>query len=162
MPYKIIRDMTAKDYLTKEKYEELKVELENLKTVKRKEIAQDLEFAKALGDLSENAEYHEAREAQAALEDRISQVEDVLAHAQIVGAHHSDKVEIGSTVHIKTSLNKTEKIYSIVGSEEADSLTGKISFKSPVGQALLGKKKGDKFKFKTPSGEVEYHVISIE
>ena len=154
--------MTAKDYLSKEKYEELKKGLDILKTTKRKEIAQDLEFAKALGDLSENAEYHEAREAQASLEDRISQIEDVLAHAQIIETHHSDKVEIGSVVHIKTSHSKTEKVYTLVGSEEADSSTGKISFKSPVGQSMLGKKKGDKFKFNTPAGETEYHIISIE
>jgi len=154
--------MTVKDYLSKEKYEELTKGLEVLKTTKRKEIAQDLEFAKALGDLSENAEYHEAREAQATLEDRISQIEDVLAHAQIIEAHHSDKVEIGSIVHVKTSLSKTEKVYAIVGSEESDSANGKISFKSPVGQALLGKKKGDKFKFCTPAGEAEYHIVSIE
>ncbi len=154
--------MTIKDYLSKAKYEELKKELEFLKTIRRKEIAQELEFAKSLGDLSENAEYHEAREAQAALEDRISQVESVLVNAQIIDAHHSDKVEIGSVVHVKTSISKTEKIYTIVGTEEADMASGKISFKSPVGQALLGKKKGDKFKFKTPAGEAEYHVISIE
>lgn len=154
--------MTIKDYLSKARHEELKKELEFLKTVKRKEIAQDLEFAKSLGDLSENAEYHEAREAQAALEDRISQIENVLANAQIIDAHHSDKVEIGSIVHVKTSVSKVEKIYTIVGTEEADMSSGKISFKSPVGQALLGKKKGDKFKFKTPAGEMEYHVVSIE
>ena len=154
--------MNTKDYLSKTKYEDLKKELETLKTVKRKEIAQDLEFAKALGDLSENAEYHEAREAQASLEDRIAQIENVLVNAQIVDTHHSDKVEIGSVVHVKISVSKSEKVYTIVGSEEADTSTGKISFKSPVGQALLGKKKGDKFKFKTPSGEVEYHVISID
>lgn len=154
--------MVSKDYLSKTKHEELKKELEFLKTVKRKEIAQDLEFAKALGDLSENAEYHEAREAQAALEDRIAQVENVLVNAQIIDTHHSDKVEIGSVVHIKISVSKTEKVYTLVGSEEADMVTGKISFKSPVGQALLGKKKGDKFKFQTPAGEAEYHIISIE
>ncbi|MEI6553068.1 MAG: transcription elongation factor GreA [bacterium] len=154
--------MTAKDYLSKIRYDELKGELENLKTVKRNEIAQSLEFAKALGDLSENAEYHEAREAQAALEDRISQIEDVLVHAQIIESHHSDKVEIGSVVHIKTSLSKVEKVYTLVGSEEADMSSGKISFKSPVGEALLGKKKGDKFKFKTPAGEADYHIVSIE
>lgn len=154
--------MVSKDYLSKTKHEELKKELEFLKTVKRKEIAQDLEFAKALGDLSENAEYHEAREAQAALEDRIAQVENVLVNAQIIDTHHSDKVEIGSVVHVKISVSKTEKVYTLVGSEEADMVTGKISFKSPVGQALLGKKKGDKFKFQTPAGEAEYHIISIE
>ncbi|MEI6042687.1 MAG: transcription elongation factor GreA [bacterium] len=154
--------MTKTDYLTKGKFEELEAELKHLKTVKRKEIALNLEYAKALGDLSENAEYHDARESQAALEDRIAQIENVLVNSEIIESHHSDKVEIGSIVHVKTSLSKTEKVYTLVGSEEADTSAGKISFKSPVGQALLGKKKGDKFKFKTPSGEIEYHVISLE
>ena len=154
--------MTKTDYLTKGKFEELEAELKHLKTVKRKEIALNLEYAKALGDLSENAEYHDARESQAALEDRIAQIENVLVNSEIIESHHSDKVEIGSIVHVKTSLSKTEKVYTLVGSEEADTSAGKISFKSPVGQALLGRKKGDKFKFKTPSGEIEYHVISLE
>ena len=154
--------MSSKDYLSKARFDELKGELETLKTVKRQEIAQNLEFAKALGDLSENAEYNEAREAQATLEDRISQIENVLTHAQIIESHHSDKVEIGSVVHVKTSLSKTEKVYTLVGSEDADMSAGKISFKSHVGQALHGKKKGDKFKFTTPAGEADYHIISIE
>jgi transcription elongation factor GreA len=151
-----------KEYLSKEKFKLLTTELEELKTVKRKKIAEELEFAKALGDLSENAEYHEAREAQAALEDRILQLESILANAEIVATHHSDKVEVGSVVHVKKSGEKTERVYTIVGSEEADTATGKISFKSPLGQALLGKKKGEEFKFKTPAGEVKYTVSSIE
>lgn len=150
------------EYLSKEKFKELTAELEELKTSKRKQIAEELEFAKSLGDLSENAEYHEAREAQAALEDRISQLESVLANAEIVSAHHSNTVEVGSVVHVQKSGDKAKKTYSIVGSEEADFASGKISFKSPLGQALLGKKKGEQFNFKTPAGEVKYTVISIE
>lgn len=151
-----------KEYLSKEKFKLLTAELEELKTVKRKQIAEELEFAKALGDLSENAEYHEAREAQASLEDRILQLESILANAEIVAVHHSDKVEVGSTVNVKKTGDKTARVYTIVGSEEADTATGKISFKSPLGQALLGKKKGEEFKFKTPTGEAKYTVVSID
>ncbi len=151
-----------KEYLSKEKFQELKLELETLKTTKRKEIAEELEFAKSLGDLSENAEYHEARESQAALEDRIANLESILANAEIVGTHHTNQVEVGSTVHVKKTGDKAEKVYIIVGSEEADMLAGKISFKSPLGQALLGKKKGEEFKFKTPVGEAKYTISSIE
>lgn len=151
-----------KEYLSKEKFKELSVELEMLKTVKRKQIAEELEFAKSLGDLSENAEYHEARESQAALEDRISQLESVLASAEIMAVHHSNTVEVGAKVHIKKTGDKTEKKYTLVGSEETDMERGKISFKSPLAQAMLGKKKGDEFTFKTPAGVVKYTIISIE
>ena len=151
-----------KEYLSKEKFDQLTKELESLKSEKRKEIADKLEFAKGLGDLSENAEYHEAREAQATLEDRISQIESILSHAEIVSVHHSDVVEVGSVVHIKKKGDKTEKKYTIVGSEEADTASGKISFKSPLGEALLGRKKGEEFTFKTPVGEVKYTVVSID
>ncbi len=151
-----------KEYLSKEKFDSLVTELENLKSKKRKEIAEELEFAKSLGDLSENAEYHEAREAQAALEDRISQLESILSNAEIVATHHSSIVEVGSVVHVQKQSDKIKRSYSIVGSEETDMASGKISFKSPLGRALLGKKKGEAFSFKTPAGEVEYVVVSIE
>lgn len=151
-----------KEYLSKEKFKELSVELDMLKTVKRKQIAEELEFAKSLGDLSENAEYHEARESQAALEDRISQLESVLASAEIMSVHHSTTVEVGAKVHIRKSNDKTEKKYMLVGSEETDMESGKISFKSPLAQAMMGMKKGDEFTFKTPSGVVKYTIVSIE
>lgn len=154
--------MANKEYLTKEKHKELQAELEQLKTVRRKEIAEELEFAKSLGDLSENAEYHEARESQAALEDRIAQLESILASAEIVTAHHSNTVEVGATVHVKKNGSKESKVYTIVGSEETDTAAGKISFKSPLGQAMLGKKKGDEFEFKTPLGVAKYTIVSIE
>lgn len=154
--------MSTKEYLSKEKFKELTTELDELKTKKRKEIADELEFAKSLGDLSENAEYHEAREAQAALEDRIATLENILASAEIVGVHHTNKVEVGSKVHVKKTGDKATKTYILVGSEEADSLEGKISFKSPLGQALLGKKKDEEFTFNAPSGAVKYTVVEIE
>jgi transcription elongation factor GreA len=152
----------GKEYLSKEKFGQLKIELEDLKSKKRKEIAEELEFAKSLGDLSENAEYHEAREAQAALEERIAQLESILANAEIVTAHHSSIVEVGSVVNVQKLSDKSKRKYTIVGSEETDTAAGKISFKSPLGQALLGKKKGEEFAFKTPAGEVKYAVVSIE
>lgn len=151
-----------KEYLSKEKFKQLTKELEELKTSKRKEIADELEFAKSLGDLSENAEYHEARESQAALEDRIATLESVLASAEIVGVRHSNNVEVGSKVKIKKVGDKVEKTYTLVGSEEADFAAGKISFKSPLGHALMGKKKGEEFSFAAPAGTVKYTVLEIE
>ncbi|MES2470696.1 MAG: transcription elongation factor GreA [Patescibacteria group bacterium] len=149
-------------YLTKEKYKELQDELEQLRKVKRKEIAEHLEYAKKLGDLSENAEYHEAREEQAEVEDRINHLEYVLKTAQILNDRHGDIAGIGSTVKIQKEGDSDEKAYMIVGSEEADMMAGKISNLSPIGTALIGKKKGDKFQVKTPKGVASYTLISIE
>jgi transcription elongation factor GreA len=149
------------EYLTKEKFEELKSELEVLKSVKRKEIAESLEYAKSLGDLSENAEYQQARELQASTEERISKLEFILKSAVIVALHHSDKVEIGSTVTVQKEGEKEKKTLKVVGTEEADSSQGKISHMSPMGAALMGKKKGEAFKFSTPKGAVNYKVVDI-
>lgn len=149
-----------KEYLTQEKYDEIKQELATLKGTKRKEIAESLEYAKSLGDLSENAEYHEARDAQATIEDRIARLEELLKHAQIVSGNSGDAVSVGSTVSVEKDGKKFE--YSIVGSEEADVATNKISMKSPFGQAILGKKKGDNFTFTAPSGEITYKITGIK
>ncbi len=154
--------MSHKEYLSKEKFKELTAELETLKTVKRKEIADELEYAKSLGDLSENAEYQEAREAQAALEVRIATLENVLSHVEIMAVHHSSNVEVGSRVHVRKNGDKELKVYTMVGSEETDMATGKISFRSPLGNALMGKKKGEEFTFKTPGGVAKYVVVEIE
>lgn len=153
--------MAAKEYLTKEKFKELTEELNILKTEKRTKIAAELEYAKSLGDLSENAEYHEAREEQGALEDRISQLETILASAEIVEVHHSNTIEIGSKATITKQGSKDSRVFTIVGSEEINTEAGKISFKSPLGSALLGKKKGEEFTVKTPGGDVTYTVVSI-
>lgn len=149
-------------YLTKEKYSEFVSELEELKTSKRQEIAKNLEYARSLGDLSENAEYHDARDAQAKLEDRINHLESVLKSVEIIKKHHSDSVEMGSTVTVQKKGDKDKKEFDIVGPEEADMLSGKISNTSPLGTALLGTKKGETFTFETPRGSVEYKVLSIK
>lgn len=150
------------EYLTKEKFEELKIELDELKTVRRKKVAEDLEYAKSLGDLSENAEYHEARENQANVEDRIARLEQMLKSAVIMDDHHTDVVGIGSMVHIQKEKEKSSHTYKIVGSEEADLSAGKLSIHSPLGEAMLGKKKGDMFSVTTPKGIVHYKVVSLE
>lgn len=153
--------MDNKEYLTKEKFEEFKKELEYLKNEKRKEVAKNLEYAKALGDLSENAEYHEAREAQADLEDRIIKLENIIKSAVIISsAGNSDAVNVGSKVTVEKDGKKSE--YTIVGTEEANVLDGKISIRSPFGQSILGKRKGDTFSFEAQNGLMKYKIVSID
>lgn len=149
-------------YLTKEKYEALQTELEDLKTRKRKEVAENLEYSKALGDLSENAEYHEAREAQMNLEERISKLELLLKHATIMSLHHTEKVSIGSTVTIKKKVGGDQATYNLVGSEEADISTNKISITAPLAVAMVDKKKGDMFSVVTPRGKTDYVIVDIK
>ena len=149
-----------KEYVSKEKFQELQKELETLMHVKRKEIAEKLEAAKALGDLSENAEYHAAREEQAGLEERIMELEQILKNAQIVSRSKKDYVGIGSKVVIEKGGKKFS--YAIVGSEEADVAVSKISNKSPLGESLIGKKKGDTFTYTTPAGEMHGTLVEIE
>ncbi len=152
-----------KEYLSRDKYNQLQTELVQLKTVARKEVAGRLEYAKSLGDLSENAEYHEARDQQADIEDRIREVENILKTATIVAASHGQNITIGSTVVVKKESNSGgEMTYVIVGSEEADMLKGKISHQSPIGNSLIGKKKGDSVLVTTPKGEVKYSIIDIK
>ncbi len=147
-------------YLSQEKYKELEAELTNLKTVERKEVAAHLEYAKSLGDLSENAEYQEARDRQADIEDRILELEEILKHAEIVSGRHSGTVDVGSVVSV-SKKGSDQKDFTIVGSEEADMLAGKISHLSPIGSALLGHKKGDKVEVATPGGSVEYTILNV-
>src|ERR1035437_3610752 len=130
-------------YLTAEKFAELKKELEFLKTEKRKEVAEHLEYSKKLGDLSENAEYHQAREEQAEVEDRISRLEALLKDALIIDAATGDVVTVGTTLRIEREGDNKSYLYTIVGSEEADMSHGKISNLSPLGSALIGRKVGE-------------------
>lgn len=149
-----------KQYLTKQKFEEMKEELETLKTTRRKEVAKKLEFAKSLGDLSENAEYHEARQEQAEVEDRIMTIKSILTTAEIIHKTKGDTITVGSTVSLKMKDGVTCE-YQIVGSEEADMEKNKISNISPIGAALVGKNKGDKVSYMTPKGEVECEVVDV-
>lgn len=153
-----------REYLTREKFDQLKKELEDLKTNKRKEVAESLDYARGLGDLSENAEYHEARELQANIEDRIAKLESMLKNATIVSSEASqgEYVHIGSTITVEKQGEKETKKFKIVGSEEADVASGKLSNRSPLGGAVLGKKVGESFSFTSPAGNMTYKIIGIE
>ncbi|NCN53040.1 transcription elongation factor GreA [Candidatus Wolfebacteria bacterium] len=147
-------------YVSKEKLEELKTELETLKTDKRIEVGKRLKKAKELGDLSENSEYFEAREEQAQVETRISQLEDIIKNAQIITKGSTNNVSIGSTV--LAERNGKQYKFTIVGANETDPAKGYISNESPLGMAFLGKEAGEKATAETPSGNVSYKIVSIE
>jgi len=148
-------------YFSKEGLEKLKTELEFLKTKKRKEIADRLEFAKSLGDLSENAEYSEAKEAQMLNESKIAEFEDILRRAVIVKHDPAqDKIDIGSQVIIEDDAGKQMTLI-IVGSQESSPAENKISNESPLGKAILGHKKNESVKAFTPLGERMYKIIQI-
>lgn len=150
-----------REYLTKQKYDELSAELKELKNVKRKEVAEALDYARGLGDLSENAEYHEARAQQADIEERISKLESILKNSTVVEDRHGDHAMIGSTVTVEKK-DGTQRTFMIVGSAESDMANSKISNRSPIGAAVLGKKKGESFSFNSPSGKMEYKVIDVK
>lgn len=151
------------EYLSHEGFERLKAELENLKTAKRKEIAGRLEYAKGLGDLSENSEYHEAKEAQLENERRVAELEDLLARSVIMSDApvKKDNIAIGSSVVVAKAGSSDPVNFLLVGSEEADPVKSKISYDSPLGRALLGRKKGDEVKVLAPRGEIKYKILDI-
>ena len=151
--------MEKKHYLTQEGLEKLKGELEYLKNTKRREIAQKLKKAISFGDLSENAAYSEAKDAQAFLEGRILELKKIIGSAEIVQNHKRGKVELGSQVLLR--CGQEELSFQIVGDAEGDPLKGRISHKSPVGQALMEKKEGSIVRIKNPDGAVEYKIIKI-
>ncbi len=155
-------DQNPAHYLSKEKLAELTKELEELRTNKRKEVAEELEYAKGLGDLSENAEYQDAREAQANLEARIIEIENILKNSVVIKDRHTDSVGIGSTVHVLKEGDKTKITFMVTGTEEADLAAGKLSNQSPLGKAILGKKKGDTVVVNAPKGKVTYKIEGIE
>ncbi|MBI2451296.1 MAG: transcription elongation factor GreA [Parcubacteria group bacterium] len=152
--------MTKQEYISEEGLEKLKKELHELKTAKRQEIAQRLEEAKALGDLSENAEYMEAKETQAFNEAKIAELEELIRNAVIIEANHKKGiVDLGSEVEVKSDHGK--EVFTVVGSEEADPDHGLISNESPLGKSFLGRKSGEVIEIKTPAGITKYKIISI-
>src|SRR3989338_868437 len=151
----------AADYITEEKRKMLLTELADLIGPQRKEILKSLEYAKSLGDLAENAEYHQIREDQGNLEARIAKVEQILKSSQVVSGGGGEVIEVGSNVVVQKEGNKEKISYIIVGSEEANMAEGKISNRSPFGEALFGKKKGQNVSFKTPGGVVNYKIINV-
>ena len=148
--------------LTKEGLEKLQTELEQLKTVGRKEVADRLAEAVSYGDLSENSEYDEAKNQQAFIEGRILELEEQVKNAKIIEEGEAGKgvVQIGSTVTLLFDGEQNE--YTIVGSTEADPMLNKISNESPVGSAILGKKQKNKVKIKAPGGEFEYEIVKVK
>jgi transcription elongation factor GreA len=154
--------MESTQYLSQEKFDELTVELKQLKLNTIPEIAVRIDEAKQLGDLSENAEYHDARDQMAWTQSRVKEIEAILDNSEIVvdDGVRDGVVTIGSVVTV--SVNKKEKEYTIVGAQEADPVAGRISNESPLGEAFLGRKKGDVITIDVPSGTQEYKIISVK
>ena len=155
--------MTRKEILlTSEGFLELEKELNELKTVKRVSIIQDIKEARAQGDLSENADYAVARDAQAQVESRIAELEYMIENAKIIEKKgKSNEVEMGSSVTIRYVEDKEEEVYIIVGSMEADPFVNKISNESPIGIAIMGKKAGDVISVESPTGSYKIEIVKI-
>ncbi|MEI8047997.1 MAG: transcription elongation factor GreA [Bacteroidota bacterium] len=155
--------MTQVTYYTKEGFEKIKTELEHLIHIERPMISQQIAEARDKGDLSENAEYDAAKNAQGMLEMRISKMQDMLRNARIIDESKMDatKVQILSTVKIRNLKNNVEMTYTLVPENEADLKAGKISVSSPIAKGLLGKKKGSKVDITIPAGLITVEVIEI-
>ena len=154
-----------KEPITSQGIEKLKIELKELKNIKRPKIIEAIAEARAHGDLKENAEYHAAREEQAKTESRIIEINDLIARANIVDVtklEKGDNVIFGSTVYLVDLGNKEKKIYKIVGKDEADIKKNYIYFRSPIGKALIGKKKKDLITVTTPSGEKNFEITGVK
>ena len=156
--------MDKKNILTYQGLKKLEDELQELKVVKRQEVAQKIKEAREQGDLSENAEYDAAKDEQRDIEARIEDIEKILKNAEVVVEEEVelDKISVGCTVRILDCEFNEELEYKIVGSTEANSLKGKISNESPVGRALIGAKVGDTVKVETQVGDLEYKVLEIQ
>ena len=159
----VIDDQTL---VTKEGLKKLQDELNILKTVRRKEVAERLKEAISYGDLSENSEYQEAKNEQAFVEGRILELEQMIKSAKIIAEKKADakskEIQIGTTVTVRNKTDNDDPVaYTIVGSTEADPLEQKISNESPVGRALLGRRKGDLIDVKTPAGVFKYEILKV-
>lgn len=149
--------------ITKDGYEKLRNELERLKKIERPRIIKEISEARAHGDLSENAEYHAAKERQSFIEGRIKDVESKLAHATIIDTRNlsTDKIVFGATVLLQDTTSEEKKRYTLVGQDESNLKENKISVHSPVGKALIGRKVGDLVEITTPATKFEYEVLDI-
>ncbi|MBL7197566.1 MAG: transcription elongation factor GreA [Candidatus Omnitrophica bacterium] len=156
--------MSEDVFLTQSGYDKLKEELDFLIKVRRREVAEQIKEARLKGDLKENAEYDAAKEAQAILESRISELEYKLGGARIIERENisKDKVYIGAMVTLLDLDTQNQEVYTLVSKEEADYSQNKISIESPIGSALLGKKIGEVVKIQVPAGELNYKIIKIQ
>lgn len=149
--------------MSQEHFDTLKEELQNRKEVMRAEISDRVRTAKEYGDLKENSEYHGARDQQAANESRIDELEVLIKNASIVaGGKTHNHVQYGAVVLVKKTSDNTEREFTIVGEEEVDVASGRISLLSPIGSAMKGRGVGERFSVTTPNGETIYEIISIE
>ncbi|MFI3307274.1 MAG: transcription elongation factor GreA [Mycoplasmatota bacterium] len=153
--------MKKQIYLTKQGLEDIKEELAVLVNEKRPEVIEALKDARAQGDLSENAEYDAARNDQAFIEARISELESIVENAQIIVEENTGKVSLGNKVTLKYMEDDDTEIYSIVGSKEADPFTNKISNESPIASAILGKAEGEQVTVESPNGKYDVLILSI-
>lgn len=155
--------MSKVSYYTEEGLKKLKAELDQLRDVERPKASQAIAEARDKGDLSENAEYDAAKEAQGMLELRISKLEEVVSSARLIDESQLDisKVLVHSTVKIKNQANGTQMTYKLVAQSEADLKSGKISVDSPIGKGLLGKKVGDMAEIQVPNGTVKFEIMEI-
>ena len=155
--------MIKQTIITDEGLKKLEKELEELKIVKRKEVAEKIKTALSFGDLSENNEYDEAKNEQAFIESRIAEIENQLKNVRILDENElsTESVHVGSSVKLKNLTIRKEETYRLVGSTEASPLTGRISDESPVGKALLGRAVGDRFEVETPNAILTYTVLEI-
>ncbi len=156
--------MSDEILLTEEGYEELEEELRHLKEEKRKEVAEKIKIARDYGDISENAEYDEAKNEQAFVEGRIKKLEKMLENARVVKKDeiNNHTVNVGNAVELKELGTEEVYTYTLVGSAEADPLQNKISNQSPIGKAVIGNSIGDEVEVETPEGTVEYRILSIK
>ncbi len=150
--------------MTKEGKQKLEQELENLKSVKRKEVVERIKIARSFGDLSENSEYDSAKEEQAFVEGRITTIENMIRNAKIIEESEldSDNVALGKSVTFVELPDGDEETYTIVGSAEADPFEGKISNDSPIAKSLIGKVVGDEVTVQTPAGEMNVRIVSVK
>jgi len=156
----IIYIMSNQNYpISKEGLERLKNELAILKTEKRPAVIERIQSARALGDLSENSEYDDARNEQSFVEGRIKQLEDMIKKARVVSNNGGNVIIVGSQVEVE--INGSSKLFQIVSANEVDPLRGKISNDSPIGKALFGKKVGDVFEINAPAGDIKIKIIKI-
>lgn len=155
--------MAKLNKITNEGLKKLEDELSFLKTIRRKEVSEQIKTARGLGDLSENSEYDEAREEQAKVEARISELENMLENVEVISEHEltTDTVNVGSKVKVFDEKNNEEIEYTVVGSSEANALKRKISDQSPIGSALMGAKVNETVTAYTPGGELKFKIIEI-
>lgn len=157
--------MVQKTYpMTAEGKEKLAEELETLKMVKRPEVIDRIKIARSFGDLSENSEYESAKDEQSSLETRIAEVENMLRFAEVIDVDSiaADEIAVGKTVSFKDEEDGEEETYQIVGAAESDPFSGKISNDSPIAQALLGKRMGDKVVVQTPGGDMHVTITEVK